>query len=207
MLNEMRLDMLSGEAQVFQSETIGEFPEREAPADQELHLKKGARVMCVANDAAGRFVNGTLGWVTDFKQGDDENEPSVVVDLDEGKTVSITPHIWTIYRSSYDRESRTLNQERLGSYSQIPLKLAWAVTIHKSQGKTFDQVTIDLGRGAFASGQTYVALSRCRSFEGLHLVKPVNLMDIRVDDAIVKYFTSLEKGFSSREVYEAIDGL
>ena len=205
-LNDLRLHLLPGDLQTFQGETIGEFPNRETPAEPELQLKRGARVMCVANDTAGRYVNGSLGWVKDFTLGNDESEPTVTVDLDEGRQVIITPHIWNIYRSAYDQETRTLNQERLGSYSQIPLKLAWAVTIHKSQGKTFDQVTIDLGRGAFASGQTYVALSRCRSFEGLHLSKPVILQDVLVDAEVMTYVAALKNGFPERLVYEGVDG-
>ena len=109
------------------------------------------------------------------------------------------PLTWTIYRSVYDKATNT-RQEKLGSFTQIPLKLAWAVTIHKSQGKTFDQVTIDLGRGAFAAGQTYVALSRCRSFEGLALVKPVKLQDIRLDYSIVKFVTSLQYQLSAQKM-------
>lgn len=213
-LNQQRLKQLAGNLKSFHGEFRGDFPEREAPAEPELRLKKGARVMCVANDKNGRFVNGSLGWVTGFesdekqrgdqakkkKDGDQTDEPCVIVKLDIGGTVSISPHTWTIYRSVYDRATRTLDQEKLGSFTQIPLKLAWAVTIHKSQGKTFDQVTIDLGRGAFAAGQTYVALSRCRSFEGLALVKPVKLQDIRLDYSIMKFVTSLQYQLSAQDM-------
>lgn len=199
-LNQIRLKELSGSIKTFHGAFRGDFPEREAPTDVELCLKKGARVMCVANDPNGKFVNGSLGLVMDFKKENEDEEPSIIVKLDEGKTVSISPHTWSIYRSVYDRATRTLDQEKLGSFTQIPLKLAWAVTIHKSQGKTFDQVTIDLGRGAFAAGQTYVALSRCRSFEGLTLVKPVKLQDIRLDYAIVKFVTSLQYRLSETKM-------
>ncbi len=199
-LNQKRLKELPGAVKNFHGTFRGDFPEREAPTDVELCLKKGARVMCVANDTDGKFVNGSLGFVTDFKKENEDKESSILVKLDEGKTVSISPHTWSIYRSVYDRATRTLDQEKLGSFTQIPLKLAWAVTIHKSQGKTFDQVTIDLGRGAFAAGQTYVALSRCRSFEGLALVKPVKLQDIRLDYSIVKFVTSLQYQLSAREM-------
>ncbi len=199
-LNQQRLKELPGAIKIFHGTFRGDFPEREAPTDVELCLKKGARVMCVANDPNGKFVNGSLGLVMDFKKRDEEEDQTIIVKLDEGKTVSISPHTWSIYRSVYDKTTRTLDQERLGSFTQIPLKLAWAVTIHKSQGKTFDQVTIDLGRGAFAAGQTYVALSRCRSFEGLALVKPVKLQDIRLDYSIVKFVTSLQYQLSAREM-------
>ncbi len=210
-LNEKRLKQLPGNHKIFYGSLRGDFPEREAPAEPELRLKKGARVMCVANDQNGRFVNGSLGWVVGFGDekkkeadeffGDDQaDEPSVIVKLDDGRTVSIFSHTWSVYRSVYDKATRTLDQEKLGSFTQIPLKLAWAVTIHKSQGKTFDQITIDLGNGAFAAGQTYVALSRCRSFEGLTLARPVKLQDIRLDYSIVKFVTSLQYRLSAREM-------
>jgi len=187
-VNERRLKALSGEAKVFKGQFRGDFSEREAPAEEELCLKKGARVMCLANDPSGRFVNGSLGWVRDFED-DEEVGQSVLVDLDEGGETMISSHMWTIYRTKYDKKNNVLDQEKLGSFTQIPLKLAWAVTIHKGQGKTFDEVTIDLGRGAFAAGQTYVALSRCRSLEGLTLVKPVTMQDIRLDPSIVEFLT------------------
>lgn len=197
-LNQVRLKELPGAIKTFHGVFHGDFPEREAPTDADLYLKKGARVMCVANDPDGAFVNGSLGLVVGFKKKNVNGELSILVKLDEGKTISISPHIWSIYRSVYVPATRALDQEKLGSFTQIPLKLAWAVTIHKSQGKTFDRVTIDLGRGAFAAGQTYVALSRCRSFEGLTLMKPVKLQDIRLDYSIVKFVTSLQYRLSER---------
>ncbi len=197
--NAGRLEELPGNPKTFQGEFRGEFPEREAPADIELRLKKGARVMCLANDQAGRYVNGSLGWVRGF-EGHKETGDSVVVDLDEGGEVSVSSHTWTIYRSVYDQKTKSLDQEKLGSFTQIPLKLAWAVTIHKGQGKTFNEVTIDLGRGAFAAGQTYVALSRCRSFEGLTLMKPVKIEDIRLDYSIGKFVTGLQYALAEKEM-------
>jgi ATP-dependent exoDNAse (exonuclease V) alpha subunit len=191
-LNQERLSRLPGVAKIFRGEFRGKFPEYEAPTDIELHLKKDARVMCVANDPGGQFVNGSLGVVTGFER-DSELGVSVMVKLDDGGKISVSPHAWTVYRSTYDRATNMLDQEKLGSFTQIPLRLAWAVTIHKSQGKTFDQVTIDLGRGAFATGQTYVALSRCRSFEGIYLASPVQFQDIRLDNAIVKFIDALQR--------------
>ncbi|MDP3794064.1 MAG: WYL domain-containing protein, partial [Candidatus Uhrbacteria bacterium] len=186
-----------------------EFPEREVPADRELHLKKGARVMCLANDQVGRYANGSLGWVRGFSAeggsasgGEEAPEmgSSVLIELDDGGRVSIASHTWTVYRSVYDKKTKSLDQEKLGSFTQIPLKLAWAVTVHKGQGKTFNQVAIDLGRGAFAAGQTYVALSRCCSFEGLTLMKPVKLQDIRLDYSIVKFVTKIQYALAEKEM-------
>lgn len=198
-LNEERLRALKGTLKTFKANIRGDFPEREAPTDTELRLKKGARVMCLANDPDGKYVNGSLGWVTGFG-GDAETGPSIEVDLDDGGTVSLASHTWTVYRSVYDKKQKTLDQEKLGSFIQIPLKLAWAVTIHKSQGKTFDEVAVDLGRGAFAAGQTYVALSRCRSFKGLTLVRPVRLQDIHIDFAIVRFVTDLQYALSKKSL-------
>ena len=201
-LNEERLRALKGTLKTFKANIRGDFPEREAPTDTELRLKKGARVMCLANDPDGKYVNGSLGWVTGFG-GDAETGPSIEVDLDDGGTVSLSSHTWTVYRSVYDKKQKTLDQEKLGSFIQIPLKLAWAVTIHKSQGKTFDEVAVDLGRGAFAAGQTYVALSRCRSFKGLTLVRPVRLQDIHIDFAIVRFVTDLQYTLSKKALPHA----
>ncbi len=207
-LNTTRLAQLPGKARTFEGMAIGDFPERETPTDRKLILKIGARVMCVANDPQGCFVNGSLGTVVGFSEPEKPSaskkkaapkeeafsSPSVRVKLDDGATVTLSSHTWTMYRSTYDDKTKSLDQERLGSFTQLPLKLAWAITIHKSQGKTFDSVTVDLGKGAFAAGQTYVALSRCRSLEGLTLVKPVTLRDIRLDDAIVQFIALLTAG-------------
>ena len=190
-INEQRLRALKGTEHTFSGTFHDQFPERESPTDPHLCLKKGARVMCVANDPAGRFVNGSLGWVVGFDTND-EGAPCVLVEMDDGGRIAVSDHTWTVFRSTYDARAKTLQQERLGSFSQIPLKLAWAVTIHKSQGKTFDQVTVDLGSGAFANGQTYVALSRCRSLEGLTLARPIRLHDIRVDAQVGAFLTALQ---------------
>lgn len=205
--NRTRLDRLRGREETFRGTFTGDFPEREAPAPSELRLKVGARVMCLCNDQANRYVNGSLGHVVGFndaaKGGAGETvegaeapapEPSVIVNLDEGATVSISPHTWTVYRSGYDRATNTLDREKVGSFMQVPLKLAWAVTIHKSQGKTFDRVTIDLGDGAFTTGQAYVALSRCRSLDGLSLRRPIRPQDIRLDRSVVEFMRALRGG-------------
>lgn len=185
-INAARLARVPWKEQVFEGSFTGSFSEREAPTDVVLRLKRGARVMCVVNDSGGGFVNGSLGRVTAIRDG------GVDVDLDGGPNVTIAPHTWTVYRSVFDQKKKQLSQERLGSFTQIPLRLAWALTIHKSQGKTFDRLVIDMGRGAFAAGQTYVALSRCRSFEGLTLIKPLAASHIRLDYSIMKFLTSLQ---------------
>ncbi len=200
-LNESRIQRLPGEAKIFEGAFIGNFPKQEAPAEKDLQLKIGARVMCVANDTEGKFVNGSLGWVRGFG-GKESTGQYVEVDLDTGGRVLVGAHTWSIYRSVYNKATHSLDQERLGSFMQIPLRLAWAVTIHKSQGKTFDQAVVDLGDGAFTSGQTYVALSRCRSLEGLSLMKPIRMQDIRIEYAIVNFMKMLKYTLTDGEVEE-----
>lgn len=190
-INAKRLAALPGKRRFFDAEVRGEFPPRDMPTDERLTLAIGARVMCVVNDTGGQYVNGSLGWVRRFTKADD-GTPAVVVAIDDGSEALVTPYTWTLYRSIYNAAERRLDQESLGSFRQLPLKLAWAMTIHKSQGKTFDAVDLQLGRGAFAHGQVYVALSRCRSFEGLTLTKPVTAGQIRLDYAIQKFVTSLQ---------------
>ena len=120
--------------------------------------------MMLTNDASKRWVNGTIGRITDIRS-DDGGAPYIIAELADGEQVEITPYVWEIFRFYID--SNKLQSEAIGTFTQYPLTLAWAVTIHKSQGKTFDKVIIDIGRGTFAHGQMYVALSRCTSLEGI----------------------------------------
>lgn len=184
-INQRKLAALPGKAVGYTGTAQGVFGEKEMPTSHQIVLVPGARVMFVANDPEGRYVNGTVGTVRTC-------EPKrVVVETDDEEWIDVEPHTWTLYRSSFDAKHQSLKQEKIGSFTQIPLRLAWAVTIHKSQGKTFDRVHIDLGRGAFASGQTYVGLSRARSLEGLTLAKPVERRHILVDETVVTFFKEL----------------
>ena len=123
----------------------------------------------------------TLGYVTKVE------ENSIEVHLDNGKKCEVQPYLWELSKLKYNEKNRKLEKESIGKYTQIPCKLAWAITIHKSQGKTFDNVIIDLGRGSFSSGQTYVAPSRCTSLKGIYLTKEVTRRDIFIEKSI-KYF-------------------
>jgi ATP-dependent exoDNAse (exonuclease V) alpha subunit len=191
-LNTTRLNALTQKKQTFHALIEGDCSERDIPTSSVLTLRRGARVMCVVNDPAERFVNGTLGTVQGFKK-DAGGETVVQILSDEGKKLEIGRYNWTIYKSTFNKKLRRLEQEAIGRFSQIPLQLAWAVTIHKSQGKSFDRVVLDLGTGAFASGQVYVALSRCRTLEGLTLKKPITMQQIRLDSAIVRFLKELRE--------------
>ena len=178
--NERGMTGLDGEPAVFEGSVSEKFQRDRFPAPQLLALKPRARVMAVRNDPQGRFVNGSLGTVLAI-EGED-----VVVKFDGTRDgVKVEPATWESVR--YDLEGGALTPSIVGSYQQIPLTLAWAVTIHKSQGLTLEDVRIDLGSGAFASGQTYVALSRCRTLEGLSLARPIKPGDLMLDPALERF--------------------
>ncbi len=186
--NQRQLARLPGRLHVFVGELYGDFGEDHAPAPIRLELKVGAQVMLVNNDAKGRWVNGTLGRVVRVVSG--RRDPAmVVVELEDGELVEVTPHTWELFE--YYVEDGQLKSRVIGRYIQLPLMLAWAVTVHKSQGKTFDRVVIDIGRGAFAPGQVYVALSRCRTLEGIVLKRPIQKKHIWVDYRIGDFLTRL----------------
>ncbi len=190
-INKINLNKLKTEEQVFYGELTGDFENKSLPTDMTLTLRIGARVMFLNNDPQERWINGTLGEIQGFYSDEaNDNMPIVEVKKDDGHTVDVYPHTWTNYRSRLNEDSGKIEKEAAGSYTQIPLKLAWAITIHKSQGKTFDKVIIDIGWGAFASGQVYVALSRCRTLEGIILKKPIQYKHILLDDRIKQFFST-----------------
>lgn len=162
-------------------------------------LKLGAQVMFVANDTRGRWVNGTIGRIAGFKK-DEEGEDFLEVTKDDGETVNVTPFEWEMYEYAQDDITGMPMMKVAGTFTQFPLKLAWAITIHKSQGKTFDHVVVDIGNGAFAHGQVYVALSRCRSFEGLFLMRPIQKRHIFMDSAIVRFLTRYQYRIAEQQM-------
>lgn len=176
---------------LYLAEVKGNFPERLFPVPAALKLKVGAQVMTVRNDNEKKYVNGTIGTVIECKN------QSVIIRVTEGgnpRNIEVGPEEWDIIRYKADNADMTkIGTETLGTFKQLPVKLAWAVTIHKSQGKTFDRIIVDLGRGAFEHGQTYVALSRCRTLDGIVLRKPLTPRDVMVDPAVVEFYDMMRR--------------
>jgi ATP-dependent exoDNAse (exonuclease V) alpha subunit len=151
------------------------------PADVHLKLKLGAQVMFIKNDPLKRWVNGTVGKLVKL----DQDTIRVRVD---GKTYPVEREQWSEITYEYNAQTKAIKEQTKGTFKQFPVKLAWAMTIHKSQGKTFDRAVIDMGSGAFAHGQTYVALSRCRTLEGLRLNRRIGPADVIVDQRVAEYY-------------------
>ncbi len=183
-INAERLERLKGRYKRYEGEMEGAFAVAESPplpAPDVLALKKNAQVMFVKNDPERRWVNGTMGRVVEL------GETAIEVDLDDGSRVDVAPVDWEMVNYRYDRAQKRIEAETVGVYRQFPLTVAYAVTIHKSQGKTFDRVVVDLTGGAFAHGQVYVALSRCRTLDGLVLRRPLSRRDLILDGAVTTF--------------------
>ncbi|MHB1158388.1 MAG: ATP-dependent DNA helicase [Phycisphaerales bacterium] len=199
-INETRLLELSGELREFTGKVIGTFLlgrrnivdlsddelDKELPSPYRLRIKAGAIVVFTKNDASDRWVNGTIGRIAEIR------ENTIVVEMgytnDDSRLWEVSPASWERYRYIYDRTENRIVREVIGSYEQFPLALAWAMTIHKAQGQTLDRALVDLDRGAFAAGQTYVAISRCRSIEGLRLKRAIRSSDVLYDPTIVRLY-------------------
>lgn len=181
-INHSKLESLTGEERVYEASVVGDMKENNFPTEKGLKLKVGAQVMLLKNDTERprRWVNGTLGIVTKLK----ENE--VLVNID-GVEHTVEKESWEAIKYSYDTDEKKLKKQVTSAFVQIPLRLAWAITIHKSQGQTYSSVVIDTKGGMFQSGQTYVALSRCTSLEGLYLTAPIRDRDIIIDRKVVEF--------------------
>jgi|TARA_R100001244_G_scaffold43969_1_gene39510 ATP-dependent exoDNAse (exonuclease V) alpha subunit len=173
-INQARLEGLNTRSQTFEADVQGQFDEKAYPTEADLELKEGARVMLIKNDPEGRWVNGTLATVAGF------SGTRVIVEIDD-HVYEIEPTAWEKYRYELDPETKTVKREVVGTFKQMPLRLAYAVTIHKAQGLTLDKVFIDFDSGMFAHGQAYVAFSRARSLDGLSISRELRPRDLVLD--------------------------
>jgi ATP-dependent DNA helicase PIF1 len=185
-VNNQRLLGLTGYPKIYQGAVSGEFERRSLPTPETLELKTGAQVMMLNNDPDKRWVNGSLGKIVAIVS-DTEGDDVIMVELENGAQVDVKKHTWEIYQYYFDEENKSLGSKVMGYFTQYPLKLAWAVTIHKSQGQTFERVIIDVGWGTFSHGQMYVALSRCTTLEGIVLKQPLTQRHILMDERVLRF--------------------
>ena len=182
-LNEYKLSHIEGEEELIKSKESGDLNENDLPAPRELKIKVGANVMFIKNDPEGRWVNGTLGTVSECL---DKKKKHIKVKINN-KTHKVEREEWNKVRFTYDEDSDDVLEEVISSFKQFPIKLGWAVTIHKSQGLTLESCSVDLGSGAFATGQAYVALSRCKNLNSLNLQRELKVSDALVDPDIIDF--------------------
>lgn len=209
-INQRELDKLDGKAFIAKGQISGEFPESSLPTPVELELKPGCHVMFIKNDMKKRWVNGTLGIVSAI----DEDGGVVCVTTEDGSEYDVEKDLWENVRYKFNETEKKIEEEQIGTYVQFPLRLAWAITVHKSQGLTFRRVNIDFTGGAFASGQTYVALSRCMSLDGISLKEPIRRKDIFVRSEVVRFArhyndsniinTALKQSKADKEYFDAV---
>ncbi|MCL6423711.1 AAA family ATPase [Brachybacterium sp. JHP9] len=206
--NDFMLSRTTGEEKTFRAQITGDLDGFERPVPEELRFKVGAQVMLLTNDAEERWANGTIGTIERFGDANDPFEKgSIHVSTPDG-SVLVDPHDWEVKRpvpiEGVDEDgapTTRIEHQVVGVYSQLPMKLAWAITVHKSQGQTLDRVIVDLGGGTFSAGQLYVALSRCTSLEGMVLRRPVTMTDVKVDRRVREFLSVHDTGDAAGMVF------
>ena len=179
-INQNYLKQLSSEEFSYQAQATGQFYKELFPTDEVLKLKKGAQVIMIKNDPEKRWVNGSIGTIHDIA------EKKIKVKINH-KIYEVKKEKWDRIQYSYDDDQQEVLENVTGSFKQYPMRLAWAITIHKSQGQTFEKVIIDMSQGSFAPGQLYVALSRCISLEGIELLRPLKKSDVIVNKQLIGF--------------------